>query len=78
MGMKAENMAEDIIRFVESLRDEKQREVLMRFFKTSNGEYGEGDDFLGQKVLQTREVVKADRKDIPLEWEELGSFSKKV
>lgn len=50
--------AEEIISYMESLRDEKQREVLLGFFKTGEGEYGEGDDFLGMKVPQTREVVK--------------------
>ena len=48
----------EIIAYMESLRNEKQREVLMRFFKTGTGEYGEGDEFLGLKVPQTREVVK--------------------
>ena len=43
---------------MESLRNEKQRRILMRFFKTGPGEYGEGDEFLGLKVPQTREVVK--------------------
>ena len=50
--------AKEIIAYMESLRNEKQREVLMRFFKTGPGEYGEGDEFLGLKVPQTREVVK--------------------
>jgi 3-methyladenine DNA glycosylase AlkD len=54
-----------IIRYMESLRNEEQRRVLMGFFKTGPGEYGEGDEFLGLKVPQTREVVRA-AKDLPL------------
>ena len=50
--------AQEIIGYMESLRNEKQRRILMRFFKTGSGEYGEGDEFLGLKVPQTREVVK--------------------
>ena len=57
--------AKEIIRYVESLRNEEQRRVLMGFFKTGPGEYGEGDEFLGLKVPQTREVVRA-AKDLPL------------
>lgn len=38
----------------------------MRFFKTDEGEYGYGDEFLGLKVPTTREVVKAVWKDFPL------------
>ena len=59
--------AQDIITYMESLRNEKQRQVLMRFFKTGKGEYGEGDEFLGLKVPQTREIVKAAWKDFPLD-----------
>ena len=51
--------AQEIIEYMESLRNEAQRKILMRFFKTGPGEYGEGDEFLGLKVPQTREVVKA-------------------
>ncbi len=57
--------AQEIIRYMESLRNDEQRQVLMGFFKTGPGEYGEGDEFLGLKVPQTREVVKA-AKDTPL------------
>ncbi len=59
-------VATDIIRYMESLRNAPQREVLMRFFKTSEGEYGHGDEFLGLKVPQTREVVKHAAKDTAL------------
>lgn len=52
------NSAKEIIRYMESLRNEGQREVLMRFFKTAEGEYGYGDEFLGLKVPQTRGVVR--------------------
>ena len=50
--------AKEIIAYMESLRNEEQRRILMGFFKTGPGEYGEGDEFLGLKVPQTREVVK--------------------
>ncbi len=56
-----------IIEYLESQRNEEQRQVLMRFFKTGKGEYGEGDEFLGLKVPQTREVVRAVADDIALE-----------
>ena len=51
---------------MESLQNEEQRRVLMGFFKTGPGEYGEGDEFLGLKVPQTRAVVKNVWKDFPL------------
>ena len=58
--------AKEIIAYMESLRNEEQRRVLMGFFKTGPSEYGEGDEFLGLKVPQTREVVKNVWKDFPL------------
>ena len=59
--------ASEIIGYMESLRNEKQRQVLMVFFKTGPGQYGEGDEFLGLKVPQTREVVKLAVADTPLD-----------
>ena len=58
--------AKEIIRYMESLHDEGQRRVLMGFFKTAPGQYGYGDEFLGIKVPQTREVVKMAAKGTPL------------
>ncbi len=58
--------AQDIIRCMESLGNEAQRLNLMRFFKTGPGQYGEGDEFLGIKVPQTRAVVKQAAQDFPL------------
>ena len=57
--------AEEIIKYMESLYNEEQRQILMRFFKTNPGEYGYGDEFLGIKVPQTREIVR-QAKDAPL------------
>ena len=59
--------AKEVISHIESLRNDEQRRVLMGFFKTGLGEYGEGDEFLGLKVPQTREVVKTVAKDFPLD-----------
>ncbi len=57
--------AKDVISYMESLYDERQRQNLMRFFKTAPGDYGEGDEFIGLKVPQTREVVR-HVADLPL------------
>lgn len=57
--------ANEIIDGLIALRDDEQRKVLLRFFKTGPGEYGEGDEFLGIRVPETRFVAK-EARDIAL------------
>ena len=59
--------AQDITSLLLDMADEKQRLVLMRFFKTAPGEYGHGDRFIGLKVPQTRSIVKEARLDVPMD-----------
>lgn len=56
----------EIIDTLTELRDEQQRAILMRFFKTGPGQYGEGDQFLGIKVPEVRALARISR-DLPLE-----------
>lgn len=49
-----------------SQANDEQALHLMRFFKTGEGQYGFGDNFLGLKVPQTRAVVRDYRSDITL------------
>ena len=63
---RSQAYAQQIIEYMESLRNDEQRKILMGFFKTGPGEYGFGDEFLGLKVPQTREVVRLAGQDFPL------------
>lgn len=58
--------ADEIIEAMMALRNDSQREILMRFFKTGPGQYGEGDQFLGIKVPETRLIAKT-AVDLPLD-----------
>lgn len=59
--------AVEIEGMLRKLEDSRQRDHLMRFFKTGRGQYGEGDRFLGLKVPQTRAIVKEIRHQVSLE-----------
>lgn len=63
MGIKAEDVEATLM----GMADERQAQVLLRFFKTGPGEYGEGDVFIGLKNPQVRMVVKEAWRDTPLE-----------
>lgn len=53
--------AEDLVRQFKKLglkKDAREKKVILsRFFKTGQGQYGEGDIFLGITVPQTREIT---------------------
>jgi len=59
--------SDTIIREMKALAVAERRDVLMRFFKTGKGEYGEHDKFLGVMVPQTRAVVTRYAADCTLE-----------
>ena len=52
----------EILRGLMAASDEEKKKVLPRFFKTGNGQYGEGDKFLGVVVPETRKVAKAHKE----------------
>ena len=51
-------MLPQLIKELEKIADPKQAEISRRFFKTGQGEYGEGDIFLGIKVPVLRQITK--------------------
>ena len=54
-----------VVRELRRRRNPAQAAILRRFFKTGPGEYGEGDEFWGLKVPQTRAVLARFRA-VPL------------
>lgn len=52
--MTLSNLKRDVRR----LANPEKAKILTRFFKTSPGQYGEGDIFLGLMVPQSRQIAK--------------------
>ena len=62
-------MANDLKNIKEELQeiqDPEKAKILLKFFKTGKGQYGEGDIFLGIKVPQQRNIAKK-YSSIPLD-----------
>ena len=57
----------DIDAQVESLADADKAKVLRGFFKTGEGQYGQGDEFLGITVPKLRKLCKEHWKDASLD-----------
>lgn len=57
--------AKDFIETIKKYEDTARAVAALRFFKTSKGGYGEGDQFLGATVPKTRLVCREFR-DLPL------------
>jgi 3-methyladenine DNA glycosylase AlkD len=51
---------------LKSIGDAEKAQILLRFFKTGPGQYGEGDRFLGIQVPELRQVVN-EYKALPIE-----------
>jgi len=53
--------ARDLVARIHSLANPEKARILSRFFKTGPGEYGEGDQFWGVTVPQTRAAIREFR-----------------
>lgn len=59
-------MIEQLKSTLQDLADEGKAKIMMRFFKTGKGEYGEGDIFLGISVPNQRLIAKEFYQQVSL------------
>lgn len=64
--MTDRDIASEVLDCLMAKADERQAANLSRFFKTSPGQYGHGDKFLGIRVPETRAIVKEAKKGMTL------------
>ena len=58
--------AEQLVEELQTYASDSDAAFLQRFFKTSPGEYGEGDVFIGVRVPMTRRVCR-NYRDLPID-----------
>lgn len=51
--------AETFIGVMESFQSDREREKIQRYFRSEEGQYGEGDEFMGIRMGQLFEIAKA-------------------
>ncbi len=51
---------------LKSCTNKERAKILLRFFKTGKGEYGEGDVFLGIKAPDSKKIIQKYYKETPL------------
>ncbi|NOK66094.1 MAG: DNA alkylation repair protein [Chloroflexi bacterium AL-N10] len=69
--MSREISAEQFVQRLEAHRSPEEAQKYLRYFKTGEGEYGEGDVFMGVRMGQVFALAKAFIDMIPAEIEQL-------
>ena len=71
LGMPADNSAKEFVKKLETLRSAEELKKVQRYFKSGEGEYGEGDKFIGVRMGQIFALAKEFMQMPPREIEKL-------